>query len=443
MARAHGQEEGVLPLGLQVLRRRGDHARIPLGEQLGVELVVAVEDGLLVVDRQEGLGIPVLPGVEHGGDLRLLGLGQRLGLLADRLPAEGGLIHGQAAVQIGLLILGGQSVEDAALEGVGLHGVDGLAGVHRVGVDVGVHGHGVGAGGVVLKAQHPEGGGQGPGLVAVKVVGAHAQGHRRRLHPRVQLGADVVGQGGAVGIGLEGGQQGHALLVVEIQLKAHHLGRIQGVPHRLVQGVGVAAIHVDGAQQVEGVVPVDSLPEQAPGAGVVGVVDRQDQPLGHGHGLLIGAGALLIQLAAPVALHHAQAGEEGLRAILHAVDVVGRRLLIQGVHHAAPGGVHHQPGGVRRPLGQLQHRQLVGHDARHGLQLLGRNRALDISGVAVVHQAQGIAVGQLRHRPGVGQLGRGLLRRQGGHGQQGRGQGKGRRAAHPVEFHTLLLSLLL
>ena len=77
VARAHGQEERILPLGLQILRRCGNHAGVPLGEQLGVELVIAVEDGLFVVDLRQGIGVPVLPGVEHGGNLLLLGLGQR------------------------------------------------------------------------------------------------------------------------------------------------------------------------------------------------------------------------------------------------------------------------------------------------------------------------------------------------------------------------------
>ncbi len=85
VARAHGQEERILPLGLQILRRCGNHAGVPLGEQLGVELVIAVEDGLFVVDLRQGIGVPVLPGVEHGGNLLLLGLGQRLGRLVGRL----------------------------------------------------------------------------------------------------------------------------------------------------------------------------------------------------------------------------------------------------------------------------------------------------------------------------------------------------------------------
>ena len=56
VARAHGQEERILPLGLQILRRCGNHAGVPLGEQLGVELVITVEDGLFVVDLRQASG---------------------------------------------------------------------------------------------------------------------------------------------------------------------------------------------------------------------------------------------------------------------------------------------------------------------------------------------------------------------------------------------------
>ena len=252
----------------------------------------------------------------------------------------------------------------------------------------------------------------------------------------------MVGQGGAIGVGLELGQQGHALLVVEIQLEAHHLGGVQGVPHRLMQGIDVAAVHVDGAQQVEGVVPVDGLPQQTSGAGVVGVIEGQDQPLGHDHSLLIGAGPVFVQSAGLIAPDHAQADEEGRGPLLHAVDVVGGRLLVQRVHHAAAGGVHHQSFGVRRPLGQLQQGQLVGHDVGHGRELLAGDGALNVRSVVVVHQPHGVAVRQLSHRPGVGHLrGRsGIFRRQRGRGQQGRRRDAGQQPAHPIVLHVMCSS---
>ena len=50
VAGADGQKDGVLPRQLQLLRRRGDHAGVTFGEELGVELVVAVDNRLLAVD---------------------------------------------------------------------------------------------------------------------------------------------------------------------------------------------------------------------------------------------------------------------------------------------------------------------------------------------------------------------------------------------------------
>ena len=160
---------------------------------------------------------------------------------------------------------------------------------------------------------------------------------------------------------------------------------------------------------------------------------------GFGHTQLGGLAALLADLIAP---DHAQAGEEGRGPLLHAVDVVGGRLLVQRVHHAAPGGVHHQSFGVRRPLGQLQQGQLVGHDAGHGRELLAGDGALNVRSVVVVHQPHGVAVRQLSHRPGVGHLrGRsGIFRRQRGRGQQGRRRDAGQQPAHPIVLHVMCSS---
>ena len=392
MARTHCHKVGVAPLGLQIACGGLNHAGVPLGEQLGVELVGAVDDGGLVIDLGEGLWVPVLPGGEHGGEHLLLCLERLVDLGGSGGAGQGGLKTSQSGVQIGLLILGGETVKDAALEGVGLHRADGLAGIDGGGVHIEVNGHGVAAGGVVLHGQGGEGGGQSPGLIGVQPVGVHAQGGSGGLHPLIELGADVVGQGGAVLIGLHTLEQGNALLVVEIQLKDDLLGGLNGVPEGLVEGIDVVPVQMYGAQQIQGIIPVGGLPQQALGAGVLPVIDGQDQPVGHDHGLLIGAGALLGQACA-VSLDHAQPGQKGLRALLHAGQVISGRLLIQGVHHAAPGGVYHQAHGVCRPGFQLQQGQLVGHYLGHGLQLLHGHRALDVGGVVVVHQTQGVAVG--------------------------------------------------
>ena len=214
----------------------------------------------------------------------------------------------------------------------------------------------------------------------------------------------MIGQSGAVIVGLEGLELRQAGLVVEVQLKAHGLGGVDGVPQGLVERIDIVPVQVDGAQQIEGVLPVGGLPQQALGAGVVGVVYCQDQPVGHDHGLLIGAGALQRQISRLISLDHTQAGEEGRGPFFHTGQLIGRRLLVQGVHHAASGAVHHQARGVRRPLGQFQQSQFVGHDLAHVLHLLRGHRALDVSCIGIVHQPQGIAVGHGVHRPFIGHL---------------------------------------
>ena len=438
MAGAHRHKVGVAALSLQIARGGLDHAGVPLGEQLGVELVGAVDDGGLVIDLGEGLRVPVLPGREHGGEDLLLCLEGLADLRGSGGAGQGALKTGQGGVQIRLLILGGETVEDAALEGVGLHRADSLAGVDGGGVHIEVNGHGVAAGGVVLHGQGGEGGGQSPGLIGVQGVGVHAQGGSGGLYPLIELGADVVGQSGAVLIGLEALKQGDTLLVVQIQLKDNLLGGLNGVPEGLVEGIDVVPVQMYGAQQIQGIIPVGGLPQQALGAGVLPVIDGQNQPVGHDHGLLIGAGALLGQACA-VSLDHAQPGQKGLRALLHAGQVISGRLLIQGVHHAAPGGVYHQAHGVCRPGFQLQQGQLAGHYLGHGLQLLHGHRALDVGGVVVVHQTQGVAVGQLAYRPGGGLLG---FRRQRGEDQQSSGEQAGQGFFQQVPFHRgMLLSL--
>ena len=408
-------------LGLQVLGGGLDHAGVPLGKELGVELVGAVDDGGLVVHLGEGGGVPVLPGGEHTGEHLLLLL-EALLHFGGGGAGQGGLQSGQGGVQVGLLVLGGKSVKDAALEGVGLHRADGLAGIDRGGVHIAVDGHGIGAGGVIHHAEGGEGGGQGPGLVKVQGVGAHAQGCGGGLYPLIELGADVVGQGGAVAVGLHALEQGDALLVVQVQLKYDLLGGLDGVPQGFVKGIDVVPVQMYGAQQVQGIIPVGGLPQQTLGSGVLLVVHRQDEPVGHDHGLLISTGALQSQVPGGAALHHAQACEESGGALLHAGQLIGGGLLVEGVHDAAPGGIHHQAYGIRRPLVQLQQSQLGGHHVGHGLQLLHGYRALNIRGIVVVHQTQGVAVGQLAHGPGGGLLG---LRSQGGDGQQGGGHQSG------------------
>ena len=74
-----------------------------------------------------------------------------------------------------------------------------------------------------------------------------------------------------------------------------------------------APVGVDGAQKIQGVAVALRLPQQAEGAGVLLVVEGQDQLVGEAGGFQKGAGPVQGQAAA-VALHHAQGGQELHRA---------------------------------------------------------------------------------------------------------------------------------
>ena len=87
-------------------------------------------------------------------------------------------------------------------------------------------------------------------------------------------------------------------------------------------------------------------------------------------------------------------GHKGLGPLLHAGEGVGGRLLIQGVHHAAPGGVQHQGGPVGGPGLQIQKGQFVFHRLGQGLHLLHRHSLAVLDADLIPKQAQGIAVGQ-------------------------------------------------
>ena len=193
-----------------------------------------------------------------------------------------------------------------------------------------------------------------------------------------------------------------------------------------MEGVGVVHVGVDAPQQVQGVaLPVVRLPQQAQGTGVLLVVQVENQAVGHGGGLQQGAGLLQAQAGA-VAGQGAHRGHELLRPRLNAGEGVGGRLLVQGVDHAAPGGVDDQTLLSGGPGLHLQQGQLVGHHLGHGIQLL-RGHGLAVLGVDLVSkQPQGVAVGQHAVGPG-GQGGRllgGGLCRQGGLGAAQHTQGQ-------------------
>ena len=204
-----------------------------------------------------------------------------------------------------------------------------------------------------------------------------------------------------------------------------------------MEGVGVVHVGVDAPQQVQGVaLPVVRLPQQAQGTGVLLVVQVENQAVGHGGGLQQGAGLLQAQAGA-VAGQGAHRGHELLRPRLNAGEGVGGRLLVQGVDHAAPGGVDDQTllsGGAGL---HLQQGQLVGHHLGHGVQLL-RGHGLAVLGVDLIpKQPQGVAVGQHAVGPGGERL-----RLRGGFGGKGRlgaaQQAKGQQQADEFLFHIHL-----
>ena len=165
-----------------------------------------------------------------------------------------------------------------------------------------------------------------------------------------------------------------------------------------MEGVEVAAVGVDGAQQVQGIAVPLRLPQKPQGAGVLPVVEVEDQPVGKGGCLHQGAGAVQGQ-AGVVTPDHLHGAHELHRSGVDAREGVGENLHIQGVEHAAPGGIKDKGAGAGALL-HAQQGQLVGHHACDLVQLL-LSDGLVVLGVDLVpEQTHGVAVGQLLVGPG-------------------------------------------
>ena len=198
-----------------------------------------------------------------------------------------------------------------------------------------------------------------------------------------------------------------------------------------MEGVEIVPVGVDGAQQIQHIAAaVVRPPQQAQGAGVLPVIQVQDQAVGHGGGLQHGAGPVQMQAGA-VPGQGPHRGHKGLRPLLHVGEGIGGGLLIQGVHHAAPGGVQHQGGPVGGPGLQVQQGQLVPHRPGQGLHLLHGHSLAVLDADLVPKQAQGIAVGQYAVGP-AGQGSGALLRGQSrlGAAQQAQHQQKAEKFFH-------------
>lgn len=127
-------------------------------------------------------------------------------------------------------------------------------------------------------------------------------------------------------------------------------------------------------------------------------------------------------------MDHAQGGQKLHRPGVDVRKGVGEGLHVQGVEHAAPGGVNHKGTGIGALL-HLQQNQLVSGHLGHLVQLL-LGDGLAVVGVDLVpHQPQGVAVGHLA--PGPGRQGLSLrLLRQHRDGKQPEGQQQGKYFLH-------------
>ena len=214
----------------------------------------------------------------------------------------------------------------------------------------------------------------------------------------------MVFQGGAVGVALHGGKLINPLLAVEVQLEGGQIDGGDDVPQLSVEGVEVVPVGVDGAQQIQCVAVALGFPQKPKGTGVLRVVQGQDQPVGKAGGLQEGAGPVQGQRAGAVSLNYPQGGKKLHRPGLHILKGVGRRLLIQGVEHAAPGGIDDQGLPLVRIGGHPQQGQLVRRRLGHPIQLLlGDGLRMGAGVELVAEQPHGVAVGNLAPGP-VGQL---------------------------------------
>ena len=326
MAGAHGQQAGVGAGLLQIAVRPGHHVGVAALKQLAVELIaVCGHHGVLGIGIGKARNIPGLPLVHPLAHNGVLGLQSGLARLIQALGVPT-LEHGQGHGQVVLLIFGGQGIKDAALESIRFHALNGRPRVCRLGVDIQVDGHGVVAAGLVQHGQGVEGIGQHPGLEAGHLRLGHAHGGQGLHHLLIQLPADMVLQRGPVGVGLHGGKLVDSRLVVEVQLKGGQLGAGDDVPQLFVEGVEVAAVGVDGAQQVEGVAVALRFPQKPQRAGVALVVKGQDHAVGKGRGLQQSAGAVQSQTVA-IAVDHAQAGQK-----LNGAGIYPRKSIGEGFH---------------------------------------------------------------------------------------------------------------
>ena len=341
MAGAHSHQAGVGAGLLQIVVRPGNHIGVTALEELGVELVGGVGlDFILRVVVGKSLGVTSFPLVHPAVYRRVLFLqGSFIGRTVFLIQVLSGVhsqIHGQSHGEVVLLVLGGEIVKNFTLECIGLDTLYRGAQVRGFGVDIQVNGHGVAAGSIVLHGQAVKGVGQRPGLILGNLF---LRGRGHSLHYLlIQFGADMVFQRCAVGVHLHSDKFVDALLAVEVQFKGGEVGAGDDVPQLLVEGVEVAAVGMNRAQQIQGVAVALRLPKQAKRTGVLLVIQSENQAAGEAGGLQLGTGAVQSQSCA-VSLDHTQSGQEVDRAVVDPIEDIGCGLLIQSVEYAAAGGV--------------------------------------------------------------------------------------------------------